>query len=77
VADFAKNVEKENNLENCIRLDWSEKSGLTNINLLSGGLDLNDDFCYSYRFHNFSPESEYGKILFSIAEKYVSLLLEK
>jgi len=74
---FIKKLEKENDLENLIHLDWNNNLGLTDITIMGGGLDLENRYgCYAYQFHNFSSESELEKVLFSIAEKYINLLIE-
>lgn len=74
---FIKKLEKENNIENLVHLDWDNNLGLTNITIIGGGLDLGTTYGnYAYTFHNFSPESEFGKVLFKVAEEYVNLLIE-
>ncbi len=75
LLQFINKLEKENNLEYKIKLDLDGKTGLTNITAMGGGLDLTKDWRgYSYNFHNYSAESEVGKILFEVAKKYVKLL---
>ncbi len=72
---YIKEIEQKYNLQ--IRcLDWDEKEGLRNINIFSGGLDL-DLNQMRYTFHNIPPETNYEKATFEIAKKYLEELIKE
>ncbi|MDP2672929.1 MAG: hypothetical protein Q8O84_03905 [Nanoarchaeota archaeon] len=75
ITPYTKEVEQKYNLQ--IRcLDWDEKEGLRNINIFSGGLDLEIDQM-RYVFHNINPESKCEKATFEIAKKYLEELIKE
>ena len=74
VEEFRLKINKKSNLE-IKSLQWNKDIGLTNINNFSGSLDL-DIPKMRYIFHNIGFKSDYEKVLFKIAKKYIDLLTE-
>ena len=74
VEEFKLKIKEESNLE-IKSLQWDKHLGLTNINNIGGGLDL-DISKMRYLFHNIGYNSDYEAVLFKIAKKYIDLLMK-